>query len=89
MTVAPSAMSGGTVSAHAAAFMTLPPTVPRSLICGDPIAEEVTNLRLLERWKQIQAKEVRYKEYGLAAKSPASLRVAPAGAKRRFLREVT
>jgi 2-oxoglutarate ferredoxin oxidoreductase subunit alpha len=31
----------------------------------DPIAEEVTNLRLLDRWKQIQANEVRYKEYFL------------------------
>lgn len=31
----------------------------------DPLAEEVTNLRLLERWKQIQVNEVRYKEYFL------------------------
>jgi 2-oxoglutarate ferredoxin oxidoreductase subunit alpha len=31
----------------------------------DPYAEEKTNLRLLERWKQIQADEVRYKEYFL------------------------
>jgi 2-oxoglutarate ferredoxin oxidoreductase subunit alpha len=31
----------------------------------DPYAEEKTNLRLLERWKQIQANEVRYKEYFL------------------------
>ena len=31
----------------------------------DPPEEEVTNLRLLERWKQIQANEVRYKEYFL------------------------
>jgi 2-oxoglutarate/2-oxoacid ferredoxin oxidoreductase subunit alpha len=31
----------------------------------DPYAEEVTNLRLLERWKQVQAEEVRYKEYFL------------------------
>jgi 2-oxoglutarate ferredoxin oxidoreductase subunit alpha len=31
----------------------------------DPIEEEVTNLRLLERWRQIQADEVRYKEYFL------------------------
>ena len=31
----------------------------------DPLAEEVTNLRLLDRWKQIQANEVRYKEYFL------------------------
>ncbi len=31
----------------------------------DPIEEEVTNLRLLDRWKQIQAAEVRYKEYFL------------------------
>jgi 2-oxoglutarate ferredoxin oxidoreductase subunit alpha len=29
----------------------------------DPYEEEKTNLRLLERWKQIQANEVRYKEY--------------------------
>jgi 2-oxoglutarate ferredoxin oxidoreductase subunit alpha len=29
----------------------------------DPYQEEKTNLRLLERWKQIQANEVRYKEY--------------------------
>lgn len=31
----------------------------------DPNVEEQTNLRLLERWKQIQANEVRYKEYYL------------------------
>lgn len=31
----------------------------------DPVEEEVTNLRLLERWRQIQAAEVRYKEYFL------------------------
>jgi 2-oxoglutarate ferredoxin oxidoreductase subunit alpha len=31
----------------------------------DPLAEEKTNLRLLERWKHIQADEVRYKEYFL------------------------
>ncbi len=31
----------------------------------DPPEEEVTNLRLLERWKHIQADEVRYKEYFL------------------------
>ncbi|MGC8856548.1 MAG: 3-methyl-2-oxobutanoate dehydrogenase subunit VorB [Anaerolineae bacterium] len=31
----------------------------------DPLAEEKTNLRLLERWKQVQANEVRYKEYYL------------------------
>ena len=31
----------------------------------DPLEEEVTNLRLLERWKHIQADEVRYKEYFL------------------------
>ncbi|HEY5982114.1 MAG TPA: 3-methyl-2-oxobutanoate dehydrogenase subunit VorB [Anaerolineales bacterium] len=31
----------------------------------DPVEEEVTNLRLLSRWKQIQAEEVRYKEYFL------------------------
>ncbi|MBI2759242.1 MAG: 3-methyl-2-oxobutanoate dehydrogenase subunit VorB [Chloroflexi bacterium] len=31
----------------------------------DPYAEEVTNLRLLERWKHIQQDEVRYKEYFL------------------------
>jgi 2-oxoglutarate ferredoxin oxidoreductase subunit alpha len=31
----------------------------------DPIEEEVTNLRLLSRWKQVEAEEVRYKEYFL------------------------
>jgi 2-oxoglutarate ferredoxin oxidoreductase subunit alpha len=31
----------------------------------DPYQEEKTNLRLLERWKQIQANEVRYREYFL------------------------
>ncbi len=31
----------------------------------DPVEEEVTNLRLLERWRQIESKEVRYKEYFL------------------------
>ena len=31
----------------------------------DPVAEEKTNLRLLQRWKEIQANEVRYKEYFL------------------------
>jgi 2-oxoglutarate ferredoxin oxidoreductase subunit alpha len=31
----------------------------------DPYEEEQTNLRLLERWKRIQAAEVRYKEYFL------------------------
>jgi len=31
----------------------------------DPLAEEKTNLRLLERWRQVQANEVRYKEYYL------------------------
>ena len=31
----------------------------------DPYQEEKTNLRLLGRWKQIQANEVRYKEYFL------------------------
>jgi len=31
----------------------------------DPPEEEATNLRLLERWKHIQADEVRYKEYFL------------------------
>jgi 2-oxoglutarate ferredoxin oxidoreductase subunit alpha len=31
----------------------------------DPIEEEVTNLRLMSRWKQVQADEVRYKEYFL------------------------
>jgi 2-oxoglutarate ferredoxin oxidoreductase subunit alpha len=31
----------------------------------DPLAEEQTNLRLLERWKRIQANEVRYKDYFL------------------------
>lgn len=31
----------------------------------DPVDEEKLNLRLLKRWKQIQRKEVRYKEYFL------------------------
>ena len=31
----------------------------------DPLAEEQTNLRLFNRWKQVQASEVRYKEYFL------------------------
>jgi 2-oxoglutarate ferredoxin oxidoreductase subunit alpha len=31
----------------------------------DPIQEENTNLRLLARWKEIEASEVRYKEYFL------------------------
>jgi 2-oxoglutarate ferredoxin oxidoreductase subunit alpha len=31
----------------------------------DPVEEEITNLRLLSRWKDIQANEVRYKEYFL------------------------
>jgi 2-oxoglutarate ferredoxin oxidoreductase subunit alpha len=31
----------------------------------DPIQEEVTNLRLLRRWRDIQANEVRFKEYYL------------------------
>jgi 2-oxoglutarate/2-oxoacid ferredoxin oxidoreductase subunit alpha len=31
----------------------------------DPVEEEVTNLRLLDRWRQIRAAEVRYKEYFL------------------------
>lgn len=31
----------------------------------DPIEEEKTNLRLLNRWKEVQANEVRYKEYFL------------------------
>jgi 2-oxoglutarate ferredoxin oxidoreductase subunit alpha len=31
----------------------------------DPYQEEKTNLRLLERWKQVQANEVRFKEYFL------------------------
>ena len=34
-----------------------------SSIYLDPYAEEQTNLRLLDRWKQIQANEVRFKEY--------------------------
>ena len=34
-----------------------------SSIYLDPYAEEKTNLRLLERWKHIQANEIRYKEY--------------------------
>ena len=36
-----------------------------SSIYLDPHAEEQTNLRLLERWKQVQASEVRFKEYFL------------------------
>ncbi|OGO26054.1 MAG: 3-methyl-2-oxobutanoate dehydrogenase subunit VorB [Chloroflexi bacterium RBG_16_51_16] len=36
-----------------------------SSIYIDPAAEEVTNFRLLERWRQIEANEVRYKEYFL------------------------
>ena len=31
----------------------------------DPIEEEITNLRLISRWKQVEAAEVRYKEYFL------------------------
>jgi 2-oxoglutarate ferredoxin oxidoreductase subunit alpha len=31
----------------------------------DPVEEEITNLRLLERWNRIQTSEVRYKEYFL------------------------
>jgi len=31
----------------------------------DPIEEEVTNLRLMSRWKEVAANEVRYKEYFL------------------------
>ncbi len=31
----------------------------------DPLAEEQTNLRLLERWRHVQSNEVRYKEYFL------------------------
>jgi 2-oxoglutarate/2-oxoacid ferredoxin oxidoreductase subunit alpha len=31
----------------------------------DPIEEEICNLRLMSRWKQVQANEVRYKEYFL------------------------
>jgi len=36
-----------------------------SSIYIEPIDEEVTNLRLLNRWRTIQANEVRYKEYFL------------------------
>ncbi len=36
-----------------------------SSIYIDPAAQEVTNLRLLNRWKQVEASEVRYKEYFL------------------------
>jgi 2-oxoglutarate ferredoxin oxidoreductase subunit alpha len=36
-----------------------------SSIYIDPPAEEVLNLRLLNRWKEVQANEVRYKEYFL------------------------
>jgi 2-oxoglutarate ferredoxin oxidoreductase subunit alpha len=41
---------------------------PRRILTSiylDPVQEEATNLRLLERWKRIQADEVRYKEYFL------------------------
>lgn len=41
---------------------------PRRILTSiylDPVEEEVTNLRLLDRWKRIQANEVRYKEYFL------------------------
>jgi 2-oxoglutarate ferredoxin oxidoreductase subunit alpha len=41
---------------------------PRRILTSiylDPPEEEATNLRLLERWKHIQADEVRYKEYFL------------------------
>lgn len=31
----------------------------------DPVQEEITNLRLLSRWRDIQANEVRFKEYYL------------------------
>lgn len=33
--------------------------------CPEPVDEEKTNLRLLERWEDIQANELRYKEYFL------------------------
>ncbi len=36
-----------------------------SSIYIDPVNEEVTNFRLLERWNQIEANEIRYKEYYL------------------------
>jgi len=36
-----------------------------SSIYIDPVEEEITNLRLLNRWKTVQANEVRYKEYFL------------------------
>lgn len=36
-----------------------------SSIYLDPAAEEVTNLRLLRRWQEIQKNEIRYKEYFL------------------------
>ncbi len=36
---------------------------PQSI--SEPEDEEVTNMRLLERWQQIQANEVRYREYYL------------------------
>jgi 2-oxoglutarate ferredoxin oxidoreductase subunit alpha len=29
----------------------------------DPVEEEATNVRLLKRWKEVEANEVRYKEY--------------------------
>jgi 2-oxoglutarate ferredoxin oxidoreductase subunit alpha len=36
-----------------------------SSIYIEPVDEEITNLRLLNRWRTIQANEVRYKEYFL------------------------
>ncbi|HTP00922.1 MAG TPA: 3-methyl-2-oxobutanoate dehydrogenase subunit VorB [Anaerolineales bacterium] len=41
---------------------------PRRILTSiylDPVEEEETNLRLPERWKRVQANEVRYKEYFL------------------------
>jgi 2-oxoglutarate ferredoxin oxidoreductase subunit alpha len=36
-----------------------------SSIYIDPAAQEVTNLRLMKRWTEVEASEVRYKEYFL------------------------
>jgi 2-oxoglutarate ferredoxin oxidoreductase subunit alpha len=36
-----------------------------SSIYIDPVAQEVTNLRLMKRWAEVEATEVRYKEYFL------------------------
>ena len=36
-----------------------------SSIYIDPVQEEITNLRMFKRWQEVQANEVRYKEYRL------------------------